>query len=591
MIQNIKSLFSRKLPFHKSLFFTISSLFFIFVVAIFVFQYNREKAFRQQILNSVLQDYNDLVNKELRSLPVGEFKIDSFVRSVTDKDLRITVIGLDGKVQYDSKKENGQVLDSHRHRPEIEQAFAKGSGYALRRSSTMSQDYFYSSQKYDNYIIRSALPFNHSTVAMLKVDKQFIYFLFCTFGIVILTLLYFCNKLGISISILKDFSNNAEREKPIDTQLKPEPNDIGSITENIICIYQNLLRTKEELSIEKEKLIKHLQFSKEGLAVFSDRKNQIIANNLFIQYVNLIADKQLVSIDDVFQLEEFDKINAFIDKNIRLKQHKEEYHTHSFFLSKNGKSFQLECIIFQDNTFEISINNITQQEEESRLKRQLTQNIAHELKTPVSSIQGYMETIIANPGMAPDKMKQFLERCYAQTIRLSGLLHDISLLNRIDESNDLFDLDTVNLSQIINDIAVESATHLREKDMTLQVNIAQNMPLAGNYSLLYSIFRNLTDNAMAYAGEGTKVTISCYHQDATYYYFSFSDSGVGVSEEHLNRLFERFYRVDKGRSRKLGGTGLGLAIVKNAVLFHRGEISAKNRAEGGLEFLFTLRKS
>ena len=116
------------------------------------------------------------------------------------------------------------------------------------------------------------------------------------------------------------------------------------------------------------------------------------------------------------------------------------------------------------------------------------------------------------------------------------------------------------------------------------------MILNGNHSLLYSIFRNLTDNAIAYAGERSTISIHCYLQDDNYYYFSFSDNGIGVSEEHLNRLFERFYRVDKGRSRKLGGTGLGLAIVKNAVLFHKGEILAKNQINGGLEFLFTLKK-
>ena len=100
----------------------------------------------------------------------------------------------------------------------------------------------------------------------------------------------------------------------------------------------------------------------------------------------------------------------------------------------------------------------------------------------------------------------------------------------------------------------------------------------------------MTDNAIAYAGVGVRVTINCFREDEKFYYFSFSDTGIGVPEEHLNRLFERFYRVDKGRSRKLGGTGLGLAIVKNAVLFHGGTIFAKNAPSGGLEFVFTLQK-
>ena len=108
--------------------------------------------------------------------------------------------------------------------------------------------------------------------------------------------------------------------------------------------------------------------------------------------------------------------------------------------------------------------------------------------------------------------------------------------------------------------------------------------------MLYSIFRNLIDNAIAYAGKGTVIKISCFRADEQYYYFTFADNGTGVPDEHLSRIFERFYRVDKGRSRKLGGTGLGLAIVKNAVALHGGTISARNAQGGGLEFVFKLQR-
>jgi signal transduction histidine kinase len=139
---------------------------------------------------------------------------------------------------------------------------------------------------------------------------------------------------------------------------------------------------------------------------------------------------------------------------------------------------------------------------------------------------------------------------------------------------------------VLNDVHLE----IEQKEFDVLKNFTSEIQIQGNRSLIYSIFRNLMDNTIAYGGEKLTIDINCYREDDHFFYFSFSDNGIGVPEEHLNRLFERFYRVDKGRSRKMGGTGLGLAIVKNAVLYHRGKISAKIVPSGGLSFIFSLRK-
>lgn len=228
-------------------------------------------------------------------------------------------------------------------------------------------------------------------------------------------------------------------------------------------------------------------------------------------------------------------------------------------------------------------------EEQNVLKRQLTQNIAHELKTPVASIQGYLETIKDNPTITDAIRNQFLDRCYAQTLRLASLLRDISTLNRLDDGSTMVDVEKVDISAIMKQVANETALQLYEREMKIDNRLPAGIEVEGNQSLLYSVFRNLTDNAIAYAGERTTIKVEAYSTD-THWHFSFSDDGVGVPVKHLDRLFERFYRVDKGRSRKLGGTGLGLAIVKNAILFHNGEISARNNPDGGLRFDFTIGK-
>ena len=227
--------------------------------------------------------------------------------------------------------------------------------------------------------------------------------------------------------------------------------------------------------------------------------------------------------------------------------------------------------------------------EQDILKRQLTQNIAHELKTPVASIQGYLETILDNPHINEETKDQFLQRCYAQSERLTSLLRDISTLNRLDDGSDMIDFEAVDITQMVCVIAKETALERQERKMTFNNRIPERIIVKGNRSLLYSVFRNLTDNALAYAGEGTTITLEA-KELGNKWHFIFRDNGQGVPQEHLARLFERFYRVDKGRSRKMGGTGLGLAIVKNSILLHGGTIRVNNSPEGGLKFDFTIKK-
>ena len=230
-----------------------------------------------------------------------------------------------------------------------------------------------------------------------------------------------------------------------------------------------------------------------------------------------------------------------------------------------------------------------QAEKENRMRRELTQNISHELKTPVASILGYTDTILDNPQMDDQTRRQFIERTHTQAQRLTALLQDISTLNRMDYAADVLSMERVDVSQIVADIAEETILAFRQKGMTLRNCLPHGIIIQGNISLVYSIFRNLTDNALCYAGEGTTVEITANERSDSWH-FTFQDNGTGIVPEHLPRIFERFYRIDKGRSRSLGGTGLGLAIVKNAVLLHGGTITAQNIATGGLQFEFTLKK-
>ena len=233
---------------------------------------------------------------------------------------------------------------------------------------------------------------------------------------------------------------------------------------------------------------------------------------------------------------------------------------------------------------------INDEREKNRLKRQLTNNINHELKTPVASIQVCLETLLSGITLTEEKKQELIERCYTQNERLRRLLADVSLITRIEDGAVNIEREVVVINDLIDDIASELSLMPEQEKLDLKVDFNETVAIHGNPSLLGSIFRNLTENAISYS-EGRTIYITLIENNENYCKISFEDDGIGVEDKCLPRLFERFYRVDKGRSRQNGGTGLGLSIVKHAVLYHGGTISAYIRPKGGLGFVFTLIKN
>lgn len=577
-----------RIPFSQRLFWSVFFMFLGFTVCFLLFQYQREREFAQEKLNNVLSNYNyQLFRKCQQSTDINKTVI-SFMDDIPQKDLRVTIIDPSGDVLFDNS--GTDEFNNHNDRSEVRKARLYNEGFAIRSSESTGKRYFYSASNIGGYIYRSALPYDPYVRGILTVNKDFIYFMALMTLIFFFVLSRFTFSIGRTISKLRDFALNVEKDRMPAVDYVFPNDELGDISQNIVTLYHRQQKAKNELSMEREKLIKHFQYSKEGFAMFTSEGREILSNILFIQFINVISDTQIHQVEDVTDIAELEPIRTFLNKNIRNLNRKKKVLRESVIIDKNGKIFLIECILFLDNSYEISINDISRQEEESRMKRQLTQNVSHELKTPVSSIQGYLETILSNPDLSPDKRQFFLERCYSQSTRLTGLLRDISVLNRLDEASEMFDLTEVNITKLIAEIQKECSQDMEEKHITSEIILPGDPTVLGNNSLLYSIFRNLYDNAIAYAGENIRITVNCYKEDPKYYYFSFSDNGVGIPEEHINRIFERFYRVDKGRSRKIGGTGLGLSIVKNGVNFHKGQISAKSSPGKGVTFFFTLKK-
>lgn len=235
-------------------------------------------------------------------------------------------------------------------------------------------------------------------------------------------------------------------------------------------------------------------------------------------------------------------------------------------------------------------NLIEEEQEKNRLKHQLTNNINHELKTPVHAIQGCLETVMSNcDKLTKEQILDFAEKSYEQIKRLCALLNDISAITRLTDAPQQIKVEPVDMVDIIDEVCNEMSLYPESQQMRLNIDIAESMPIEGNYSLLKSIFSNLISNSVTYSG-GRDIFITSLDETDDKYTIVVSDNGIGIDEIHYDKIFERFYRIDNGRSRRNGGTGLGLSIVKNSVIFHGGTIVARQRKGGGLEFVFTLSK-
>lgn len=448
-----------------------------------VFQYNREKEFKAEEMNTRLQIINTYLLTELeKGKDIREISLADFHPF---ENVRLSVISDDGTVIYDNSMDSVPGRN-HLNREEIRQALKSNSGYTVRRHSESTGGYyFYSATKGNGgYIVRTAVPYSISLVTLLKPDFRFMWIM----GIVALVMCvlgyYATRRIGQHIMRLNRFAERVESGNPI-SDTEPFPNDeLGAISSHIVRLYVRLQQ-------------------------------------------------------------------AHIDRD---REHKAALY---------------------------------EQQEKERIKKQLTNNINHELKTPVASIKICIETLLAHTDLSKEKRDLFLQRCLSNTERLQRLLADVSLITRMDDGSASIVKQAVNLSDLIGTAVTEHQMIAESKGIVIENEVVHALPMSGNPSLLEAVFNNLIDNAIAYSG-CTIIKIRLLHEDEKKITLSVADNGTGIADEHLPKLFERFYRIDKGRSRAVGGTGLGLAIVKNAVMLHDGSISVENIKSGGLSFRIIL---
>ncbi|MDR1340209.1 MAG: two-component sensor histidine kinase [Prevotellaceae bacterium] len=577
-----------KASYKQKVFLYFFMIFAIFAAGIFVIWQLRERKNKTEILEEKLDAYADIIDAAISKQ--SGLEVPDSLRALFPANIRLTVIDRQGHVRYDNTVRKTGTMENHAGRNEIVMADRAGTGSDIRISASNSRKYLYYAKRFNSYYIRVALPYDIKVHDFLKPDNLFLYYIVILFAGMLVLINLVAGWFGKSIKQLRDFAlltgNSRENESqfPIFNSQFPK-DELGEIGLKIMENYRQLDESKKEIALEREKLLQHVYSSEEGLCFFSADRSVEFYNGLFVQYLNVITDLANSDPASVFSDVSFDRIRSFLSNREAPDNYFETQ------IDRHGKNFAVRTNVFDDKSFEIIINDVTKQEKTRRLKQEMTGNITHELRTPVTGIRGCLETILERR-LDPDKKDYFIKSAYNQVLTLSELIRDMSLITKMEEAPQSFRSEDVNVADLLKNLKNELEIQLQEKNIRMNWDFSENVAVRGNANLLYSIFRNLTDNVIRYAGTDIDIMISKFNEDRNFYYFSYSDNGAGIpDEQHLNRIFERFYRVNEGRTRDTGGSGLGLSIVKNAVAFHKGTIVAKNKAGGGLEFLFKLQKN
>jgi len=552
----------------------ISVMFSLIIAAILVITISN-----REYVNNIKQNLK--MNNELivRVLESGEISNISkfFSEYLKNENIRETLIDKSGKVLSDSLLD-AETMDNHNTRKEVMDARLYGTGYSIRYSNSSKMDMLYFATKFgDGYIVRSALPMESIDIMETTYIKYYILIMLVS---LIITLLLSSRLSKTLVKPLKDLENATSRfakgelEKRASITTNDEIGDLGKTFNEMADKLENAFKDSKEKQTKLETVLK----SMDSGVIAIDNENRVMLINPYAEKIfginrNIMGEKLLNNIRD-FEVENIIK-NKEDNREVTIYwPEKRELKVRTAELANEKESIGIVAVI----------HDITDIRKLENMRSQFAANVTHELKTPLTSIKGFAETL--KDVEDSETREKFLNIINDEAERLSRLISDILSLSKIENIRSMSD-DPINVKSSIDQVAVLLKGAAESKNIRVKTQGDILPELHGDRDMFLQMLLNLVDNAVKYSGENTDVVITTKLEENNCV-ISVTDNGIGIAKEHLDRLFERFYRVDPARSREQGGTGLGLAIVKHIVMAFKGTIEVKSALGAGSEFIVKI---
>ncbi len=492
-------------------------------------------------------------------------------RVSVSNNTRITLISENGTVLFDNNIENESAAENHNQREEVEEARKSGSGESVRDSATIGQKTFYYALLLDNGQILRVSHTMHSLWLNIFSSLPYV-MLFAVLVLLVALLLVHREVQRIVVPI-----NELDLEHPVDNIVYDELSPLlQRISRQNMLIYNQM----KELAERQQEFSTLTENMNEGLVIVNAHGYILSINRRALQIFGLKEDDYL------------QKHILVVNRNLELKQTIEnglKGQNQELLLDLEGRKYQIMSnpilIAGHARGLVLLLLDVTEKQQQEQMRREFTANVSHELRTPMTAISGYAE-IMMQGLVQPQDMKPFAEKIYKEANRLISLIADIIQLSQLDEGGSQFQMQQVALDMVMEEVEQRLQPLAEKKDVTLTM-LAQPVTVQGNRQVLQEILYNLCENAIKYNKPQGTVQMSLQQLDGKAV-VTVADTGIGIPVEEQQRVFERFYRVDKSHSRIIGGTGLGLSIVKHGVQMHHGEISMESQLGVGTKIIVRL---